>query len=148
MKKIILTLLVFFGFSLAAMAAVNINTATQAELESLDGIGPKKAQAIIGFATSETRVEAGEFNFTAFGRAEHVDGHAAVVDAVKPTLRRLRAAAARLGVQRAARGGMAVERGEARLHFDAEGRPSGVSDVVSTTRSAALSSGSSSSRSA
>ncbi len=49
MKKIILTLLVFFGFSLAAMAAVNINTATQAELESLDGIGPKKAQAIIDY---------------------------------------------------------------------------------------------------
>jgi len=58
---------------------------------------------------------------------------AAVVDDVKPTLRRLRAAAARLGVQRAARGGMAIERGEARLHFDAEGRPAGVIDVVSTS---------------
>jgi ribonuclease R len=57
----------------------------------------------------------------------------AVVDDVKPTLRRLRTAAARLSVQRAARGGVAVDRGEARLHFDADGRPVGVSEATTTS---------------
>jgi ribonuclease R len=58
---------------------------------------------------------------------------AAVPDAVKATLRRLRAASARLSVQRAARGGVAIDRGEARLHFDADGRPVGVSEASSTS---------------
>ena len=49
MKKIILTLVAFLSFSISAIAAVNINTATQAELESLQGIGPVKAQAIIDY---------------------------------------------------------------------------------------------------
>jgi competence protein ComEA len=49
MKKILLALVTFLSFSLSAMAGVNINTATQAELESLDGIGPVKAQAIIDY---------------------------------------------------------------------------------------------------
>ena len=49
MKKVILALVVFLSLSLNAVAAVNINTATQAELESLDGIGPKKALAIIDY---------------------------------------------------------------------------------------------------
>lgn len=39
----------FLSISLNATAGVNINTATQAELESLDGIGPKKALAIIEY---------------------------------------------------------------------------------------------------
>ena len=47
MKKVILALVVFLSISLSAIAGVNINTATQAELESLDGIGPIKAQSII-----------------------------------------------------------------------------------------------------
>jgi competence protein ComEA len=47
MKKVILALVVFLSISLNAIAGVNINTATQAELESLDGIGPIKAQSII-----------------------------------------------------------------------------------------------------
>lgn len=45
----LLALVTFLSFSLSAMAGVNINTATQAELESLDGIGPVKAQAIIDY---------------------------------------------------------------------------------------------------
>lgn len=49
MKKIILSLITFFCLSASAMAAVNINTATQAELETLNGIGPAKAKAIIEY---------------------------------------------------------------------------------------------------
>lgn len=49
MKKIILTLVALLSFSISAIAAVNINTATQAELESLQGVGPVKAQAIIDY---------------------------------------------------------------------------------------------------
>jgi len=49
MKKILLVLAAFLSFSISALAGVNINTATQAELESLDGIGPVKAQAIIDY---------------------------------------------------------------------------------------------------
>ena len=49
MKKVLLALVVFLSINLNAAAGVNINTATQAELESLDGIGPKKALAIIEY---------------------------------------------------------------------------------------------------
>jgi competence protein ComEA len=49
MKKLLLALVTFLSFSLSALAGVNINTATQAELESLKNIGPVKAQAIIDY---------------------------------------------------------------------------------------------------
>lgn len=49
MKKLLLVLLVFFAFSGMAMAAVNLNTASKAELEAVKGIGPKKAEAIIAY---------------------------------------------------------------------------------------------------
>ena len=51
MKKIVALLL---GLGLAAfnaVADVNINTATQAQLETLKGVGPAKAKAIIDYRT-------------------------------------------------------------------------------------------------
>lgn len=47
MKKLFLLLITLCLLTGAAYAAVNINTATQAELETLQGIGPAKAKAII-----------------------------------------------------------------------------------------------------
>ncbi|MGH8684322.1 MAG: ComEA family DNA-binding protein [Nitrosospira sp.] len=47
MKKLFLIIVTLFAFTGAVYAAVNVNTATQAELETLQGIGPAKAKAII-----------------------------------------------------------------------------------------------------
>lgn len=47
MKKLLLLIATLFALVTAAHAGVNINTATQAELETLEGIGPGKAKAII-----------------------------------------------------------------------------------------------------
>jgi len=49
MKKILIAFLASLAFSFSAFAAVNLNTATQAEIESLEGIGPVKAAAIIDY---------------------------------------------------------------------------------------------------
>ena len=46
MKKITLTLFLLLFFAVAALAKVNINTATVDELSSLPGIGQAKAEAI------------------------------------------------------------------------------------------------------
>ncbi len=51
MKKIAALLLVLGLTAFNAFADVNINTATQAQLETLKGVGPAKAQAIIDYRT-------------------------------------------------------------------------------------------------
>ncbi|MEO6563438.1 MAG: helix-hairpin-helix domain-containing protein [Nitrosospira sp.] len=45
--KLFLLIIALFVFTGGAHAAVNINTATQAQLETLQGIGPAKAKAIV-----------------------------------------------------------------------------------------------------
>lgn len=49
MKKIILAFIAVLGLSFNVFAAVNINTATEAELETLNGIGAAKAKAIVEY---------------------------------------------------------------------------------------------------
>ncbi len=49
MNRLMLLVIGFFMASLSALAAVNVNTATQEQLESLNGIGPAKAKAIIDY---------------------------------------------------------------------------------------------------
>ncbi len=49
MKRIIGLFLALIAYAGIAFAAVNINSATKEQLESLDGIGPVKAQAIIDY---------------------------------------------------------------------------------------------------
>ena len=56
MKKWFGGLLAGLLFSLSAWAAVDINTATQSELEAVKGIGPAKAKAIV-----EHRQKSGPF---------------------------------------------------------------------------------------
>lgn len=49
MKKITFALFVACGLAAPAWAALDINRATQAELEALPGVGPAKARAIIKY---------------------------------------------------------------------------------------------------
>jgi len=49
MKRLLLALVLWFAASGAALAAVNINTATKEELTSLKGVGDKRAQEIIDY---------------------------------------------------------------------------------------------------
>jgi len=49
MKKLIGGVLLSLLLSCPAMAAVDLNKATQAELETVRGIGPSKAKAIVDY---------------------------------------------------------------------------------------------------
>ena len=51
MKKFLLILGMWLAMMGAALAQVNINTATKDQLDGLKGIGPAKAQAIIDYRT-------------------------------------------------------------------------------------------------
>jgi len=49
MKKLLLVILSVLAFAIPAWASVDLNSATMAQLESVKGIGPKKAQYIIDY---------------------------------------------------------------------------------------------------
>lgn len=49
MKRIIGSLLAGLMFSVSAWAVMDLNTATQSELETVKGIGPAKAKQIVEF---------------------------------------------------------------------------------------------------
>lgn len=49
MKKLLIGLVLSLVTTISAYAAVNLNTATQAELEAVKGIGPSKAKAILEY---------------------------------------------------------------------------------------------------
>ena len=49
MKKMFWVFFALFAFSSMSMAAVNLNTASKDQLQSVNGIGPKKAGAIIEY---------------------------------------------------------------------------------------------------
>lgn len=49
MKKLLLILAMWLAMVGAALAQININTATKEQLEGIKGIGPVKAQAIIDY---------------------------------------------------------------------------------------------------
>lgn len=49
MRKLLQLIIIFFVLSSAVYANVDINTASQSELEALNGIGPAKAKAIVEY---------------------------------------------------------------------------------------------------
>jgi competence protein ComEA len=78
MKKLLGSLIVGLFFSASAWAAVDLNTATQSELESVKGIGAAKAKAIV-----EHRQKNGQF--------KSVDGLADVKGFGKASVAKLKA---------------------------------------------------------
>jgi len=72
MKKWMLGMLVLAGLiGLPVFAAININTATQSELEAIRGLGPVKAKAIIDYreANGGFKTLADLDNVRGFGKA-------------------------------------------------------------------------------
>ena len=68
MNKLFKVVLVFGGLmGLPAFAAVNINTATESELEAVRGVGPAKAKAIITYRESHG-------NFKSLDELDNVKG--------------------------------------------------------------------------
>lgn len=67
MKKIIFAFIAVLGLSFNVFAAVNINTATEAELQTLNGIGPAKAKAIVDYRKKQG-------GFKSIDELENVDG--------------------------------------------------------------------------
>lgn len=67
MKRIVLLLACLFCFNATVYASVDLNTASQAELEAIDGIGPVKAKAIIDYRTKHGR-------FKTVGQLDKVKG--------------------------------------------------------------------------
>lgn len=53
MSRLLQLIMVFFVFSGTVCASVDINTASQAELEALKGIGPAKAKAIVEYRSQK-----------------------------------------------------------------------------------------------
>jgi len=53
MKRLLLIIAALFAFSGLALAAVDLNTADQKQLESVKGIGPAKAKAIIEYRNAK-----------------------------------------------------------------------------------------------
>ena len=49
MKRIMMSIMLFFATISLAFAAVNLNTATVDELDAVKGIGPSKAKAIVDY---------------------------------------------------------------------------------------------------
>jgi competence protein ComEA len=49
MKRWLLVIVLWLAFAASALAAVDINSASEAELQALNGIGPVKARAIVEY---------------------------------------------------------------------------------------------------
>ena len=80
MKKLGLGVAAFFTLSSIALARVDINTATESELEVINGVGPVKAKSIV-----EYRQKHGAFK--ALSDLEKVPGFAVTtVDKIKGTI--------------------------------------------------------------
>jgi competence protein ComEA len=72
MKKLLVSALVLGGlFALPVLAAVNINAASQSELEAVKGVGPSKAKAIIAYRDAHGGFQSLEEldNVKGFGKA-------------------------------------------------------------------------------
>ena len=72
MNKLLKGMLLFVGLMApAAFAAVNINTATQSELEAVKGLGPAKAKAIITYRDTKGNFKSVDEldNVKGFGKA-------------------------------------------------------------------------------